>query len=70
MSIIKQRQIEGVNIYKSGMADCEEFIRKEHILRNGACVVDIEKSSMRVKNFMCGGASDEEADRIRKLYSK
>lgn len=52
------------------MADCEEFIRKEHILRNGACVVDIEKSSMRVKNFMCGGASDEEADRIRKLYSK
>ena len=62
--------IEGVNIYKSGMADCEEFIRKEHILRNGACVVDIEKSSMRVRNFMCGGASDEEADRIRKLYSK
>ena len=28
--------IEGVNIYKSGMADCEEFIRNEHILRNGA----------------------------------
>ena len=25
--------IEGVDIYKSGMADCEEFIRKEHIFQ-------------------------------------